>query len=137
MSKELSGTTLKVYLHILRSGKEKIGVRELMRDLNMKSPSHAYYHLDKLVSLGLLEKKYGDYYLIKNIKIDLLKDYLFIGNKLIPRFLFYTTFFLTIFIFTVIFPRPMELYWYIALSSSLIGFIISLYESIVSWRKIS
>ena len=137
MSKELSGTTLKVYLHILRSGKEKIGVRELMRDMNMKSPSHAYYHLDKLVSLGFLEKKYGDYYLVKNIKIDLLKDYLFIGNKLIPRFLFYTTFFLTIFVFTLVFPRPMELYWYIAISSSLTGFVISLYESIISWRKIS
>lgn len=136
MSKELSGTTLQVYLYILKRGKEKIGVRELMRELNMKTPSHAYYHLDKLVSLGLLEKRFGDYYLVKDVKIDYLKEFIFLGNYLIPKFFFYMAFFVVILIVSIIFPRPYELYWFITFLSSLVGFIISLYEALTSWKKL-
>ena len=136
MKENLSGTTLQVYLYILRSGKEKIGVRELMREMHMKSPSHAYYHLDKLVSLGLLEKKFGDYYIVKSVKVDYLKDFVYLGNRLVPRFLFYTSFFLVILIFAIIYPAINEFYWYITFSSSTIGFAVSLYESIVSLRRL-
>jgi len=134
--KDLQGTTLRVYLHILRSGRERIGVRELMREMNMKTPSHAYYHLDKLVSMGLLEKKYGDYYIVKSIKIEYLKDFVFIGSSLVPKFIFYSVFFFVILLFSITFPRVFELYWYITLVSSLTGFSVALYESIVSLRKI-
>jgi DNA-binding transcriptional ArsR family regulator len=134
--KELQGTTLKVYLHILKSGKERIGVRELMRDMNMKTPSHAYYHLDKLVSIGLLEKRYGDYYIVKNIKIEYLRDFIFIGSSLIPKFLFYSVFFIVILIYSIIFPRIYELYWYITVISSAAGFTVAIYETLISMRKI-
>ncbi len=134
--KDLQGTTLKVYLHILRSGRERIGVRELMREMNMKTPSHAYYHLDKLVSMGLLEKKYGDYYIVKNVKIDYLKEFVFIGSSLIPKFIFYSVFFIVIFIYSILFPRPHELYWYITIISSITGSLVAIYESIISLRKI-
>ncbi|HEW93964.1 hypothetical protein DRN87_01850 [Candidatus Geothermarchaeota archaeon] len=133
---ELRGTTLKVYLYLIKSGKNKIGVRELMRELGMKSPSHAYYHLDKLVSMGLLEKKYGDYYLVKNVKIDYLKDFIFIGKGLVPKFLFYTVFFLIIFIYGIMYPRIFELYYYITIISSAMGVIISLYETISAYKKL-
>lgn len=133
---DLQGTTLKVYLHILKRGGERIGVRELMRELNMKTPSHAYYHLDKLVSMGLLEKKYGDYYIVRNVKIEYLKDFIFIGRSLIPKFLFYTIFFLTILIYTLIYPRLYELYWYITLFSSATAVVLSTYETIKSIKKL-
>ena len=134
--KDLQGTTLRVYLHILRSGKERIGVRELMREMNMKTPSHAYYHLDKLVSMGLLEKKYGDYYIVKNVKIDYLKGFVFIGSSLVPKFIFYSVFFLVILLYSIVFPRVYELYWYITLVSSSIGFSVALYESLSSLRRL-
>jgi len=133
---ELRGTTLKVYIHIIKSGREKIGVRELMRELSMKTPSHAYYHLDKLVSMGLLKKKYGDYYVVKNVKIDYLKDFIFIGRNIVPKFFFYTVFFLIIIIYGLIFPRIFELYYYIAIMSSIVGFIFSSYETISAYRKL-
>ncbi len=136
MNKELHGTTLKVYLHILKRGKNKIGVRELMRELGMKTPSHAYYHLDKLVSLGLLEKKYGDYYLNKNVKIDYLRNFIIASGFIIPKFLFYTMFYLVILIFSMLMPRYNELYWYITLASSIVGVITSLYQTIISYRRI-
>lgn len=133
---ELTGTTLKVYLHILRSGKDHVGVREIMRALNMKTPSHAYYHLDKLVRKGLLTKKYGEYYLVKSVRIDFLRDYIILGSSIVPKFAFYTTFFLTILIYCVLLPRPYEYYWYITLSSSLIASIFGIIESIRGWRRI-
>jgi hypothetical protein len=133
---ELHGTTLKVYLHIIRSGRERIGVRELMRELNMKTPSHAHYHLEKLVSLGLLEKKYGDYYIIKNVKIDYLREFILIGRNIVPKFLFYTIFFTIILIFSIIFRRPFEFYWYLTVILTSTGTIISLYETIRSFRKL-
>lgn len=136
MNKELHGTTLKVYLHILKRGKDKIGVRELMRELGMKTPSHAYYHLDKLVSLGLLEKKYGDYYLNRNVKIDYLRNFIIASGFIIPKFLFYTMFYLVILIFSMLMPRYNELYWYITLASSIVGVITSLYQTIISYRRI-
>lgn len=134
--KELSGTTLRVYLHILKKGKERVGVRELMRELNMKSPSHAYYHLDKLVSLGLLRKEHGEYYLNKDVKVDYLKDYVFLGSKLVPRFFLYTLLFLTILVFSLALPRLDELYWYVTLLLSTVGFLVSLYESASSIKKL-
>ncbi|HIE36890.1 TPA: hypothetical protein EYP83_01875 [Candidatus Geothermarchaeota archaeon] len=136
MSKELHGTTLKVYLHILRRGKDKIGVRELMRELGMKTPSHAYYHLDKLVTIGLLEKKYGDYYINKNIKIDYLRDFIITSGLIIPKFLFYTMFNLVIFLYSLIAPNIHELYWYITIISSSIGTAISMYQTIMSYKKL-
>ncbi len=133
---ELSGTTLKVYLYILKSGKEKVGVREVMRGLNMKTPSHAYYHLDKLASMGLLRKKHGDYYIVRELKIDYLRDFLLIGKTLIPKFLFFFLYFTTIFIFSLIYMRPYELFWYITVTTTLSGSIISLYQTISTYRKI-
>lgn len=133
---ELTGTTLKVYLYILRSGKDYVGVREIMRALNMKTPSHAYYHLDKLVRKGLLTKKYGEYHLVKSVRIDFLRDYIILGSSIVPKFVFYTAFFLTIFIYSVLLPRPYEFYWYITLSSSLIASIFGIIESIRGWRRI-
>jgi len=132
----LTGTTLKVYLYILRSGRDYVGVREIMRALNMKTPSHAYYHLDKLVRKGLLTKKYGEYYLVKNVKIDFLREYIILGSSIVPKFAFYTAFFLTILIYSLLIPRPYELYWYIALSSSLVASIFGMVESIRSWRRL-
>ena len=133
---ELTGTTLRVYLYILRSRKEYVGVREIMRALNMRTPSHAYYHLDKLVRKGLLTKKYGEYHLVKSVKIDLLRDYIILGGSIVPKFAFYTTFFLTILVYSLLAPRPYELYWYITTSSSLIASIYGIIESIRSWRRI-
>ncbi len=133
---ELQGTTLKVYLYILRSGKDRVGVREVMRGLGMKSPSHAYYHLDKLVNMGLLEKKYGEYYVKRDVKIDYLREFIFIGRVPIPRLLFLLTFFLGILIYSLIDMRPGELYWFIVLGSSGIGTAALLYEVVASFRRL-
>jgi len=56
LESELKGKTLLVYWHLLKSPGLKVGVREVQRKLGFSSPSVAVYHLDKLMSLGLVEK---------------------------------------------------------------------------------
>jgi hypothetical protein len=87
---ELEGTTLKVYLYVVKEGKP-VGPRDVMRGASLSSPSVAYRHLQKLENLGLLQKDtYGEYIVKEKIGI---KGHLWIGRSLVPRLVFYSFFF--------------------------------------------
>jgi hypothetical protein len=65
-----------------------------MRDVNLSSPSVAYWHLQKLEACGLLEKNvYGEYVVKEKINI---RGHLWIGRNLVPRLMCYSFFFLGI-----------------------------------------
>lgn len=85
---ELSGTTLKVYLLLLSSNRP-LGPREIMKELGLSSPSVAYYHLKKLVDLGLVKKEANGYTIARKIRIE---GAIIIGTKAIPRLLLYSSF---------------------------------------------
>lgn len=88
---ELEGTTLKVYLYVVKQG-NPVGPREVMRGANLSSPSVAYRHLQKLEILGLLAKDtYGEYMVKEKANI---KGHLWIGRNLVPRLIFYAFFFM-------------------------------------------
>jgi len=88
---ELEGTTLRVYLYVVKQGKP-VGPREVMRGTNLSSPSVAYRHLQKLEILGLLAKDtYGEYVVKEKANI---KGHLWIGRNLVPRLIFYSFFFM-------------------------------------------
>lgn len=90
---ELEGTTLKVYLYVVKEG-EPVGPRQVMRGAALSSPSVAYRHLQKLEDLGLLEKDaYGQYSVKEKANI---KGRLWIGRKPLPRLIFYSFFFMGI-----------------------------------------
>ena len=90
---ELEGTTLKVYLYVFKEGKP-VGPRDVMRGANLSSPSVAYRHLQKLETLGLLQRNtYGEYIVKEKASI---KGHLWIGRNLVPRLLFYSFFFIGI-----------------------------------------
>jgi hypothetical protein len=89
----LEGKTLNVYSYMVNEGKP-VGPREVMRAMNLSSPSVAYWHLQKLESLGLLQKDaYGEYVVKEKIGVS---GHLWIGNKLVPRLMCYSLFFLGI-----------------------------------------
>jgi DNA-binding transcriptional ArsR family regulator len=94
---ELRGPTLRVYWHILSTKKkEGIGVRSVQRALGMSSPSVALHHLEKLRTLGLLEKQSsGEYHLVSTVKVGVLQNYVGLFGYMLPRFLFYSTLFTT------------------------------------------
>lgn len=91
---ELKGNTLRVYVFALK--RDKVGVREVQRGLGLSNPSLAQYHLNKLKELGLVREENGEYQVMKEVKVDVMRDFLRIGSSLIPRFVFYAVFFSTV-----------------------------------------
>ncbi|MCL2477027.1 hypothetical protein [Candidatus Bathycorpusculum sp.] len=90
---ELEGTTLNVYTILVHEGKP-LGPRETMRLANLSSPSVAYWHLQKLETIGLISKNpYGEYYVKEKINVS---GHLWVGKTLVPRLIFYAFFFIGI-----------------------------------------
>ena len=92
---ELEGTTLNVYLHVVKKGKP-VGPRDVMKALNLSSPSVAYRHLQKLEDLGYLQKNdYGEYIAKNKAHI---RGYFWFGRRLLPAMWRYSIVFLAILI---------------------------------------
>jgi len=72
---ELKGNTLRVYWMLLRSSNGLVGVREVQRSLGFSSPALAAYHLEKLKELGLVRKDDGEYRLVREVKVGVLKQF--------------------------------------------------------------
>ena len=95
---EPEGTTLNVYSFVVKKGKP-VGPREVMRGVNLSSPSVAYWHLQKLEDSGLLQKnKRGEYVVKEKTGIS---GHIWIGRNLVPRLICYSLFFLGILILEV------------------------------------
>jgi DNA-binding transcriptional ArsR family regulator len=132
---ELKGKTLLVYMYIIRSNSPAVGVREVQRALGFSSPSVSSYHLNKLQELGLVDSERGDYHLVREVKVGVLRLFVTLGGVMLPRFLFYAvlvTTMLATFLFQ--FPySPTRQY----ISTVLIGAvptIILWFETIRIWR---
>jgi len=82
----LGGSALKVYLYLLKVGRP-VGIREVQRALGFKAPSTAKYHLDRLASLGLIEKTPNGYRVRESVKGHLLSIYVSIIGSIVPRVL--------------------------------------------------
>ncbi len=96
---EIEGTTFKVYLYLVKEAKP-VGPRDVMRGAGLSSPSVAYRHLQKLESLDLVQKDvYGDYVVKEKTTF---KGYVWVGRSLMPRLVFYSFFFLGLFIIELI-----------------------------------
>jgi len=103
---ELKGKTLLVYWYMLRSFGSQVGVREIQRSLKLSSPSVAAHHLEKLVSLGLVDKsRTGEYYLTQEVRVGLLRFFTRLGRFLVPRYLFYSVWFSTMLIVYLMYYR--------------------------------
>ena len=87
----LEGTTLTVYSYVVKQGKP-VGTRDVMRGAGLSSPSVAFRHLQKLETLGLLQRnEYGDYFVKVKTKV---RGHIWVGKRLLPRMLVYAFAFL-------------------------------------------
>jgi len=133
---ELKGKTLLVYMHILKNPGDAVGVREVQRELGFSSPSVSSYHLNKLQDLGLVENVYGDYQLVKDVKVGVLKQFIMLGGVMLPRYLFYavlmTTMLLTFLVQTPYFPSRE---YVTTIMMGLVPSVILWYETIKIWRE--
>ena len=88
---KLRGKTLLVYWYLLGSSSPRVGVREVQRSLGFSSPSVAAHHLNKLLSLGLVDKSTtGEYFLVQEVDVGILRFFTRLGRFLVPRYLFYS-----------------------------------------------
>ena len=92
-NEDLEGITLNVYLHAVKKGKP-VGPRDVMKGVNLSSPSVAYRHLQKLEDLGYLQKNdYGEYTIKSKAHI---KWHVWLGRRLLPKMWLYSLLFLAI-----------------------------------------
>ena len=90
-NKELAGNTLLVYAYVVGENRP-VGTRDVMRGANLSSPSVAHRHLQKLETLGLIEKnQFGDYVLKEKTGVS---GHVWVGRNLVPRLMFYSFFFI-------------------------------------------
>lgn len=89
----LRGKAWKVYWYLLKNG-HPVSVREVQRALHYSSPSVAQHHLEQLRQLGLVQKQNigGDYTLVGEVKIGVLRHFVKLGRLLFPRYFFYAVF---------------------------------------------
>jgi len=132
---KLKGTTLRVYWHLLRSGKPTT-IRRLQRSLGFSSPSVASYHLEKLMDMDLVKKNVmGDYELKKTVSLEAMSSFVRISHLMIPRYLFYTTFFFTLLIvFVVGYASSLSVQGVFALVFGVSALVITGCETWRQWR---
>jgi len=89
----LRGKAWRVYWFLLKNGRP-VSVREVQRALHYSSPSVAQHHLEQLRQLGLVAKQNvgGDYALVGEVKIGVLRHFVKLGRLLFPRYFFYAVF---------------------------------------------
>ena len=133
VANELKGNTLRVYWYLLQSSKKFVGPRQIQRELGFSSPALAVYHLDKLMELGLIEKKSGEYHLKEVVDVGVLKQFMKFGNLIVPRHLTYATMVSVLFVFFISQFREINFYSVFALIFGSISTTIFWYETIRVW----
>lgn len=133
LEKEVAGeyNTFRVYIYMLKA--KRGSVREVQRALGFSSPTLATHHLQKLEKLGLITKdQYGSYHVVPK-SFGILKLFIVTGRWIVPRSLVAVAIFAVMTTgFLGYLPRHESLIW--ALVASVIGLIISIYQTIRSYR---
>ena len=110
----------------------------MQRALLMSNPSLAQYHLNKLRELGLVAENNGEYEVVGEVKVDVMRDFLRLGTLIVPRFIFYAVIFTVFAGYLTYAGSP-----YFTLVSVLAWFTVALaaaaavfwYEAIRAWRS--
>ncbi len=132
---ELKGNTLRVYWMLLNSQSGTIGVRGVQRALRFSSPALASYHLAKLEELGLVEKTDGEYRLIRDVRVGVLKQFTKFGSFMLPRYTLYAAMFTTLLVFYLTQFRDVNFYSVFGLIFGILATGVLWYETFRVWRQ--
>ena len=135
IASEMKGNTLRAYWALLNSKDGLMGVRELQRQLGFSSPALAAYHLNKLEEFELVVKERGDYRLVRQVKVGVLKQFIKLGTFLLPRYVLYATLFTMLLIFFLTQLEELSFYSVFALMLGILSTVILWYETIRVWRQ--
>ncbi len=133
----LKGKTLLVYWYLLKYSGSSVGVREVQRSLGFSSPSVAAHHLDKLLSLGLVDKsRTGEYFLLQEVKVGILRFFTRLGRYLIPRYLFYSVWFSTMLIvYLTFYGHSGSIHNVVAITFGFAACFVLWFETLRLWRE--
>jgi len=137
LESQLKGKTLLVYWYLLQQPSHTVGVREVQRALGFSSPSIAVHHLEKLHGLKLINKKpTGEYVLVEEVKVGILRFFTRMGHFLVPRYLFYSILISTMLVayLTLCALAPMTPS-YFAVAFGLVAGIVLWIETARLWRS--
>lgn len=134
---ELKGKTLLVYWYLLKSEGSTVGVRKVQRALSFSSPSVAAHHLEKLQSLGLVEKsKTGEYTLTQDVKVGILRFFTKMGRFRVPRYLFYSVWFSTMLIvYLILYGHDGTIHNTVAIIFGFASSLVLWFETIRVWKQ--
>ncbi len=134
---QLKGKTAQVYMLLIKHTGMPMGVREVQRILGFSSPSIAHYHLEKLVSIGLVRRtERGEYEVVEVVKVGILKSFVRIGTLLMPRYAFYSILLSTmLLLYIFLYPQNFSTHNVIALTFGIISCIILWYETFKVWKE--
>lgn len=130
VGRESKGTAYGVFAYLLER-KEPVSIGEIQRELRLPSPDLASHHLKDLVRLGLVKKGQKDEYLVANdVKTGVLEAFVRAGRRRSPRYIFYSTFFTTLFIIWLVFYLNSPLQTVFLLALGLSGMVFFWYETL-------
>ena len=133
----VKGKTLSVYWYMLRHT-EPLTAREVQRGAELPSPSLSMHHLERLRQFGLVEKDvHGQYTIKRDVRIGILNQFMGRGRIMVPRFLFYATFYtsLTAALGTILLWWPTDWYSWILLLLLVSTCAVLWYEALKVWRE--
>ncbi len=132
---ELKGNTLRAYWALMNTKDGVLGVRELQRKLGFSSPALASYHLNKLADMKLVVKERGDYRLVREVRVGVLKQFIKLGTWLLPRYVLYATMFTTLLVYLLFNLGELTFYSTFALVLGVLGAVIFWYETVRVWMQ--
>ena len=133
---KLRGKAWKVYWLLLKKGRP-MSVREVEKALRFSSPSVAQHHLEQLRQMGLVQKEKtgGNYILVSEVKIGVLKHFVKLGRLMFPRYFFYAIFSSAFYIaYIMILMQDLTRENLFILSFGAIVTLIFWYEALRFWR---
>ena len=133
---KLKGKAWKVYWLLLKKGRP-ISVREVEKALRFSSPSVAQHHLEQLRQMGLVQRQKtgGNYILVSEVKIGVLRHFVKLGRLMFPRYFFYAIFSSAFYIaYVTLLMQDLTRENLFILSFGAIVTLIFWYEAIRFWR---
>ena len=106
---------------------EPVGVHDVQRGLGMSSPSVAYYHLNKLMKVGLLREE-GDGYTVDKVVFE---NMIRVRKTVLPLQTAYAIFFLSALTVLLTVMRPLQVTstYVFAIAVVVVGFCIAAFEA--------
>jgi hypothetical protein len=132
---DLSGNTLRTYLHVLKHGPSEL--REIQLGLGFSSPSLASYHLNKLAEIGYVaQDRAGSYVASKDVLGDVVDGYSKLGTVIIPQLSFFAILFSIIIPFFAIEAVYSPSFTSYLTVVSMAVVVVLWYETFRLWRKL-